>query len=146
MPFLIRIFAGLALWLIGEFVAFTLIAQAIGLDAAIVLTILTSLAGALLLHRLGASARQSLMAALNGGDLSRFAPERLSAGFAAGLGALLLLLPGFLTDAVGLVLIAQSLRGGRFFGFFDKAPRRNSERIIELSPEDWRHIEPGERR
>jgi UPF0716 protein FxsA len=144
MPFILRFGAGLGLWLIGEFIAFSLVAQAIGLDGAILVTLATSLAGILLLRRLGASAWQTLTAVLEArGDIDLLAPERLSAGVSAGLGALLLILPGFLSDGLGLLLIARSARAWHMAG---DLPRRRGDDLIELSPQDWRRIDDDERR
>ncbi len=154
MPLIMRFLAGLGLWLVGEFVAFSLVAQAIGLDGAIVATLVTSLIGAVLLHRLGTSARQNLLSLLNARgdnarldnarfDLGWFAPERLNAGFSAGLGSVLLILPGFLTDGIGLLLLARSTRAWRLF---EGPSRRKADPVIELSPQDWRRIDESERR
>jgi UPF0716 family protein affecting phage T7 exclusion len=156
MPLIMMFFAGLGLWLFGEYVAFSLVAQAIGLDGAILATLATSLAGVMLLRRLGASARESLMSLVNAnGEIGWFAPERLGAGLSAGFGAVLLILPGFLSDAIGLLLIARAARiwhlpwnmpwatSGPRFG---NPPRRKSDDVIELSPQDYRHIDEPERR
>ncbi len=143
MPLIMVFFTGLGLWLFGEFVAFSLVAQAIGLDGAILATLVTSLAGALLLHRLGASARQNLLAVLNArGEPGWLVPERLGAGLSAGFGAALLILPGFLSDSVGLLLIARAARAWRSSG---GPPRRKAVNVVELSPQEWRHIDETER-
>ncbi|HEY5226778.1 MAG TPA: FxsA family protein [Methylovirgula sp.] len=139
MPVILGFFAGLGLWLFGELVAFSLVAHAIGLDGAIVATVLTSLAGAWLLHRLGVSARQTVLGLLNsGGGVRRFAPERLGAGLSAGFGAVLLILPGFLSDCAGLFLI---LRGARAWRLPQAAQPPKPNDVIELSPQDWRHVD-----
>lgn len=144
MPLIMVFFTGLGLWLFGEFVAFSLVAQAIGLNGAIFATLVTSLAGALLLHRLGAAARQNLLGMLNAhGEPGWFAPERLGAGLSAGFGAVLLILPGFLSDSVGLLLIARAARAWRTSG---NRPRGKADNVVELSPQEWRHIDETERR
>ncbi|HEY1736981.1 MAG TPA: FxsA family protein [Methylovirgula sp.] len=136
-----RLLIGLGLWVIAEYVAFSLVAQAIGLDGAVLVTIATSVAGIFLLRRLGASARRSLTVALRSGEVNVLAPEKLSAGMSAGVGALLLVLPGFLSDCVGLALLAYA-RAWRLF----ETPRPVPGEIVELAPQDWRRLDEGERR
>ncbi|TAL79152.1 MAG: FxsA family protein [Beijerinckiaceae bacterium] len=139
MPVFLGLFAGLGLWFFGELVAFSLVAHAIGLDGAIIATLATSLFGMWFLHRLGASARRNVLDLLNsGGGMRRFAPERFSAGLSAGFGAVLLILPGFLSDCVGLFLI---LRAARAWRTPQNASAPKSDDVIELSPQDWRHID-----
>jgi UPF0716 protein FxsA len=141
MPFLMRLVVGLGLWIIGEYVAFSLVAQAIGINGAVLLTIATSLAGIYLLRRLGASARRTLTAMLRSGEVNVLAPEQLTAGVSAGLGATLLVLPGFLSDCVGLALLAYA-RAWRLF----ETPRPRPGEVVELSPQDWHRLDEGERR
>jgi UPF0716 protein FxsA len=139
MPVFLGLFAGLGLWFFGELVAFSLVAHAIGLDGAIVATLATSLFGIWFLHRLGASARRAVLDLLNsGGGMRSFAPERFGAGLSAAFGAVLLILPGFLSDCVGLFLI---LRGTHAWGLPQATQRRESDDIIELSPQDWRRVD-----
>ena len=140
MPLILALFSGLALWFLGEFLTFSLVAQAIGLGGAIIAMIATSLAGALLLRRISATARQNLFGML--GQLSeqpgRFAPERLRTGLLAAIGALLLILPGFLTDGVGLLLVARAAQARIPINTKSAA---KADEVIELSPREWRHLD-----
>ncbi len=145
MPLIFRLFAGLGLWLIGEYVAFSFVAQQIGVEGAVIATLATSLIGILLLRRLGVSARQKIVEILNNrGDLTWLAPQRMSAGFAAALGSLLLILPGFLSDLVGLFLLARS--GWDWHNPVSSKSFADPTRTVELSPQDWHRIDEGERR
>lgn len=145
MPLIFRLFAGLGLWLIGEYVAFSFVAQQIGVEGAVVATLATSLIGILLLRRLGVSARQKIVEILNNrGDLTFLAPQRMGAGFAAALGSLLLILPGFLSDLVGLFLLARS--GWDWHNPGSTKSFKDPTRVVELSPQDWHRIDEGERR
>ncbi len=144
MPLIVIVFSGLALWLIGEFVAFSLVAEAIGLNGAIIATLATSFAGALLLRRLGSAARQNLVGMLNPrGASGGFALERLQAGLSAAFGAGLLILPGFLSDSIGLLLVARAALAWISSG--GRRPGGEADDVIELSPREWRHVEETER-
>lgn len=140
MPLILALFSGLALWLFGEFLAFSLVAQAIGLNGAIITMLATSLAGALLLHRLGAAARRSLFSMLSqrGEQFGWFAPDLLRAGLLASIGAILLILPGFLTDGVGLLLVARAAQAR---SPSTAKPGQKSDDVIELSSREWRHLD-----
>ncbi|MGB7125287.1 MAG: FxsA family protein [Methylovirgula sp.] len=137
MPFAATFLFGLGLWLFSEIFVFGLVSDAIGLGGAILATLLTSLLGALLLRRLGRAARQELKAVVKGGVV-RFTPAALESGVLAALGGVLLILPGFLSDCVGLALLAPALR---------KPPPSPPEKpdVIDLSPQDWRRIDERDR-
>lgn len=143
MPLILAFFSVLALWLFGEFLAFSLVAQAIGFNGAIIAMLATSLAGALLLHRIGATARQNLFSMLSqrGEQPGWFAPERLRTGLLAAIGAMLLVLPGFLTDGVGLLLVA---RAAQMRSPARAEPGPKADDVIELAPHEWRQLDETE--
>jgi UPF0716 protein FxsA len=75
--------------------------------------------------------------------------EAVLDGTLAGLGALLLILPGFVSDVVGLALAAPSVRfwvtERLKLGKFDRLGngRPAAPRAIELTPREWsRHGAP----
>jgi UPF0716 protein FxsA len=138
-------FVYLALWLGSELAAFEAAVYLIGFAGAVLLCILTSLAGLASLRRMGLAAALRLRQALvrrNGGG-SGLSREALVDGTLAGLGAVLLILPGFVSDFLGLALAAPSFRlwvaerlnlsrlshgqGGRA-----QAPA-----LIDLTPDEW---------
>ncbi|RBY84812.1 FxsA family protein [Blastococcus sp. TF02A-26] len=90
-----------------EVVVFVLVANWIGLGATILLTLATSALGLVLLGRQGTRAL---------GELRERAAERRPAGRALGdaglvaVGGLLMLLPGFLGDVVGLLCLLPPTR------------------------------------
>ena len=155
-----RIKLALGVWIVLEIVAFGLVAQAIGVPRTILLGVISSLLGLILLRRAGTSALMKLRASLEArplasGDQSHFLDEIL-----ATVGALALLLPGFVSDLVGLALAFPILRaraarwlGGRglaaAMGFGAKgagpAPRHGPT-TIDLEPDEWRHTEAGAQR
>jgi UPF0716 protein FxsA len=138
MPFAAILLFGLGLWLFSEIFVFGLVSAAIGLGGAIFATLLTSLLGAVLLRRLGRTARQELKALLKGGVI-RVAPGALESGVLAALGGVLLVLPGFLSDCVGLALLVPALRRPM------SPPPVEKPDVIDLSPQDWRRIDERDR-
>ena len=112
----VRTLAGL--WVLAEIVVFVLVATWIGVGWTILATLATSAVGAMLLTRQGTRAL---------GDLRERARTRQPAGRAlgdaglVGIGGLLVLLPGFLGDLVGLLCLLPGTRAlprlvlGRWF-------------------------------
>lgn len=152
MPLHARLLLFLALWLISEVAAFALIVQIIGFSGAILLCILTGFAGVAMLRRLGISAAFRLRQALarrsheQGGEQGGLSREAVLDGALAGLGSILLILPGFVSDFFGLALAAPSIRfwvAERVrIGKFRGAPsRRAAPKTIELTPQEWSRLD-----
>jgi len=123
-------------WLFSEIIVFVLVVRAIGLIGAIAVGILTSLLGAAMLRRVGADALSALRHALDGRE-----PREggLLDGALSALGGVLLILPGFVSDAAGIALAAPSFRQWLMHRFNGKRPGRTE--IIDLSPQDWKSVE-----
>ena len=102
----------IALWCISEVLAFALIVHWVGLGGAVVLCVLTSLAGAAMLRRLGLATAWRLRRALAARSHEEAGLSREAAfdGALLGIGAVLLILPGFVSDFFGLALAAPSFR------------------------------------
>ncbi|GAA2627622.1 hypothetical protein GCM10010399_69000 [Dactylosporangium fulvum] len=98
---------GAFLLVIAEVVVFVLVAQVIGWGWAVLIGLATMLIGAMLLKREGVRAWRRFRAAVGEG---RPAGTEVSDGLTGLLGALLLLTPGFITDAVGLLLLVPPVR------------------------------------
>lgn len=130
----------IAIWLLGETAALALIVHFFGWSGAILIGALTSLAGVVLMRQTGISAARGLRRAFDGADVAEGA---MLDGTLAALGSVLLILPGFLSDLIGLALAAPSIRQlltRRFAKTIDKT-RSQRDGVIELSPEDWRRID-----
>jgi UPF0716 protein FxsA len=118
----------------------------IGFAGAILVCILTSLAGLSTLRRAGPSAILRLWQAVVGrtSEQRRLSREAVLDATLAGLGAMLLILPGFVSDLVGLALAAPSVRiwvTDRFK--LGKFGRPAGPRATELAPWEWsRHDGP----
>ncbi len=130
----------LALWLGAELAAFAVVVHLIGFAGAILACILTTLAGLSMLRRAGLSAILRLRQAVAGrtSEQRALSREAVLDGTLAGLGAVLLILPGFVSDLVGLALAAPSVR----FWVTErlrlgKVSRRTAPRVTELAPWEW---------
>src|SRR5690349_6607639 len=111
---------------IAEIVVFVLVAKAIGLAWAILIALVTSAVGLWLLRREGTRGWRRFRGAVNEGR----PPGREGVdGFVGLLGALLLLTPGFLTDAVGLLLLAPPIRAAARAGVRRAAESRISPSV-----------------
>lgn len=98
---------GFVVLAIAEIVVFILVAKVIGLLWAILIALATSAVGLWLLRREGARGWRRFRTAVNEGR----PPGREAVDGVVGLlGALLLLSPGFIGDAVGLLLLAPPIR------------------------------------
>ena len=130
----------LGIWILAEIGVFALVVQMIGWLGAICLGLATTLIGVGILRKLGKGAAHSIKLAMNGGQIPG---GRMLDGLLTALAAVLLIIPGFMSDIAGLVLAAPSARqwlAARFGGGNDgKQPKRPD--IIDLSPEDWSSLE-----
>ncbi|WP_084572780.1 FxsA family protein [Methylocapsa aurea] len=151
MPLPVKFMLFFGLWLVAEFVAFALIADRLGFSGAVMLCLMTSLAGAAMLRRLGLNAAVRLRRALSKrareqGVLSR---EAMLDGTLAGLGSILLILPGFVSDFAGLALAAPSIRIWVMerlqLGKLGRPPvgQRAAPKVIELAPQEWARVDDG---
>lgn len=103
-PYPIR--AGLAVWIIAESAAFIGLAYLIGVFYTLLVFFGTSLVGGILLRYVGARSLRAARDYLNsGGDPSREMPN----GYAVA-GAFCLIVPGFVTDLIGLLLLFPPTR------------------------------------
>ncbi len=145
MPLAAWVLLSFVLWLAAEGVAFALIVRLFGLVGAILLTILTSLAGIAMLRRLGMAAawrlRRSL--AMKGEQKTLLSREAIVDGTLSAIGSILLILPGFVSDFAGLALAAPSIRGWvaarlpRVTGGAASEGRRAAPDLVDLSPGEW---------
>jgi UPF0716 protein FxsA len=127
---------GLLLLPLAEIAVFALVAAAIGVLEAFILLLATSAAGVILIRRLGSGRSIRLRTAdgrfgvtsahLNAGDLAHAA------------GAILLAIPGFLTDIAGVILLIPPAR--RWIAatvLADWERRRRDPSVVDLEPEEW---------
>lgn len=136
-----------------ELLAFLIVASAIGFGKAILLQVAISLIGVAMLGSLVSDAKAK--ANQRGGFMS-FALDG-EAGM-RGLAGLLFAMPGFITDALGVVALAPSLRAklrrlvtgekAEMSGPDRKAPRATRTPdggMLDLDTREWREVEPAGR-
>lgn len=127
-----------------EIALFIVIGQAIGLLPTLLGVILSALIGALVLRWQGTATLRELQSRLQRGQI----PARQMADtMLIGLAGLLLLLPGYFTDLIGLLLLVPWTRGLiyrslarrlRVVEVTTSYGRLDEPRLVDLGPNDWR--------
>jgi UPF0716 protein FxsA len=123
-----------------ELAVFVAVAVAIGFGPAFGLILLGSLAGMMLLRHAGGSHISRVRVAVAGGNFSSLAAD--TTGGLVLLAGVLLLIPGFITDLIGLTLLIGPLRRMLFarFGLRPGAAPRPADGVVDLEPEQWRRV------
>jgi UPF0716 protein FxsA len=132
---------GLLAWPAAEIVAFIVVAAAVGFTNALFLMLLMSFAGLFVLRHFS-------------GDVARFRTAG-SAGVAAatlgrpgtalGVGGILLVIPGYVTSVLGVMILLPLSRRWLLAGcrrLFAGSQRPAAPGIIDLAPDEWRSL-PG---
>jgi len=127
----------LMIWVAAELAAFYAVARVIGLGGALIAGVLTTLFGFSLLRENANVALNRVRAAIQGTTPREGA---VAEGLIGAFGALLLILPGFLSDLVGLVLTIPSVRDDLALKMRARPVRRGDPEItsIDLRPGEWR--------
>ena len=122
-----------------EIAVFIIVAALIGVLWAFALMIATSVVGFLVLRRAGRGRLARFRVAVADSDVTGF--EASTGGFLTVLGGILLLLPGFLTDIIGAMLLIRPVR--RWCGSTLRqtlARRGGRKEVIDLAPGEWRQV------
>jgi UPF0716 protein FxsA len=142
---------------LAEIASLLLVGQALGVLLTLLLVIAAALGGAALLRRQGSDALAGMRGALNRGRDPR--PALLRGGFRLAA-ALLLIFPGFASDAVALLLLLPPVQGlltrrfkGPASGFVvaDRfsagplAPRHEPPRDRVVDEAEWEEVAPPKR-
>ena len=128
---------------LAELAVFIAVAAAIGFALALGLVLAGSLAGALVLRHAGGNHIARMRVALGDGGFTALQAD--SAGGIVLLAGILLLIPGFITDIVALVLLLVPLR--RALGVVIGAalgrspPPSQADGVFDLEPEQWRRVD-----
>jgi UPF0716 family protein affecting phage T7 exclusion len=122
-----------------ELLAFLIIAALIGWLWAMLLVVASSLVGIRLLRKFGRQDVARMRDGLAADGLRAIHLEDPAVARTAG--ALLLALPGFITDACGLALFIPALRrriAAALITLARTRPVRSQDQIIDLSPAEWK--------
>jgi UPF0716 protein FxsA len=132
---------GLLLLPVAEFVAFVLVAHAIGFVAALLLLILVSLSGIHVLRQAGIGAVSELRTATG---YARISTVNLDGGGAArALGGILMVIPGFITGLLGIMVVFRPSRQWLLAALAHLMPtgqRRAEPQTIDLDPDEWQRL------
>ena len=114
-----------------ELVVFIAVAASIGFGLALLLVLATSVAGGLVLRHAGGNHIARVKVALAQGQFTSLQAD--NTGALTLLAGILLLIPGFITDVVGLLLFFATL-------FRRGSPPPQPDGVVDLEPEQWRHV------
>jgi UPF0716 protein FxsA len=131
------ILLGLLGLVVAEAAVFLAVARAFGSFVALFTLFATSVFGFLVLGRMGKRLISRLTDMLSRRDLGIV--ETGSSGVLTMLGGILLVLPGFITDAVGLLLLVPAVQKT----LIDHRPvrrRRPTDRVLDLDRSQWHDI------
>jgi UPF0716 protein FxsA len=121
---------------LAELAAFIAVVAAVGFLWAAALLLAGSFAGALILRHAGGNIAR-MRVVLGGGRFT--ALEADGSGALTLIGGFLLLIPGFITDALALSLLVAPLRRGLASMLRRAAtPQRND--VVDLEPEQWHRV------
>ena len=137
-----RIIVGVLLLPVAEVATFVVVALLIGFGWALMLSVATSIAGFMVLRRAGRGRLARFRAAVTEGGVSGI--EANTTSFLIILGGILLLLPGFLTDLAGALLLFGPIRR-RCAAAFRHAMTGSGRSggpgsVIDLNPAEWQQV------
>jgi UPF0716 protein FxsA len=123
-----------------ELVVFIAVAVAIGFGSALGLILLSCIGGMLLLRHAGGSHISRLRVAMAEGNIRTLQAD--ATGGMILLSGVLLVIPGFITDAIGLALLLPPLRRALLgvVGLNAGAAQRADDGVVDLEPEQWHRV------
>jgi UPF0716 protein FxsA len=134
-------FIGVLLLPAAEFAAFVLVAFAIGWLLAALLFLGTTAAGLLMLRRAGRRDFDRFRSTLGAQGIRAINLE--TPGLATMLGGILLILPGFITDVAGALLLwplTRRLIAAALGRAVKKQRAARQPDVIDLAPDEWHQI------
>jgi UPF0716 protein FxsA len=137
MPIGKLILLGLLGLVVAELAVFLMIARAFGTFVALTALLATSVLGMLVLARMGMRFAGRVADVLSRQDFT--AAGTRSNGFLTTAGALLLVLPGFITDCIGLLLMIPAVQRW----LIERAPPgrpRPAGRVLDLDRSQWHDL------
>jgi UPF0716 protein FxsA len=128
---------------LAELAAFIAVAAAYGFVLALALVLAGSIAGGMILRHAGGNHIARVRMAMNQG-LEQGSFTALRADGTGGLilvSGILLVIPGLITDFMGLLLLLVVLWQGLRSGFGGNVPSARSDGVVDLEPEQWRRVD-----
>jgi UPF0716 protein FxsA len=127
---------------LAELLVFALVASEIGWIAAFARAAATSMAGILILKRLGRAHIQRVRGVLADGVITQ--AELDGTDMLTALGGILLVLPGFITDAIGAALLVTPVRAWLRGQMAAQPPRGRGPRrgtpVLDLERDEWHSV------
>jgi UPF0716 protein FxsA len=125
---------------LAEIGVFVLVAAIVGLGAAFLLMLVTTLIGFAVLRQAGRGGIARFRVAVADTDVAGI--QANTGGFLTVLAGLLLFLPGFLTDLIGAVLLLGPVRRwcGRTFRRWVRRRDPGDRSTIDLAPGEWQQL------
>ena len=120
-----------------ELVVFIAVAAQIGFLPALALIAAGSFAGVLILRHAGGRHIARARVALGEGSFTALQAD--GSGSLVLLAGILLAIPGFITDALGLLLLIAPLRRA-IAASFSAAPQAGADGVVDLPPEQWHRV------
>jgi UPF0716 protein FxsA len=121
-----------------ELAAFITVAAAIGFGWALSLVIAGSFAGLLVLRHAGGNHIARMRVAFTEGRFTALQADS-SSGFILVAG-ILLLIPGFITDVIALLLLVPPLRRALHAALENSASSTHNDGVVDLAPEQWHQV------
>jgi len=131
---------GLTALPLAEIVVFVIVAVLLGFGKALALMLATSLAGALVLRAAGRARLKRFRMAATDRTMTGF--EAQGGDLLTVLGGILLLIPGFVTDCLGLLLLFPAVR--RWLGATVRRVLQRSggqaDSVVDLDRSEWDRV------
>jgi UPF0716 protein FxsA len=121
-----------------ELAAFVAVAAQIGFFPALALIAASSFAGVLILRHAGGSHIARVRVALGEGSFTALQAD--GSGGLVLLAGILLAVPGFITDVVGVLLLIAPLRRAIAAAFGRGETSTRADGVVDLPPEQWRRV------
>ncbi|MGH6727518.1 MAG: FxsA family protein [Pseudolabrys sp.] len=121
-----------------ELAVFLTVAGSIGFLWAMALLLATSVGGAMLLRHAGGNHIARIRVAMGNGSFTALQAD--SAGGATLLAGILLFIPGFITDILGLLLLLAPLRRALAARLGVRPQPARADGVVDLEPEQWRQV------
>jgi len=121
-----------------ELAAFIAVAARIGFLPALTLIAAGSFAGVLILRHAGGKHIARVRVALGEGSFTALQAD--NSGSLILLAGILLAIPGFITDALGLLLLIPPLRHAVGTAFGRGGPTQRADGMVDLPPEQWHRV------